>query len=231
VYFNYRENAATVDILGNLLKQLLEEAGALSDEIQDFHTNHHQRVPKPNLKDVIKLIDNEASRVSTFFIVLDAIDECTGGEDAAAKILVELQRIPNARLMITGRPHFESTVSRLKEFKTLKIRARDEDIAKSIDSWIEESVFLCDCIDNDDSLRDVIVGAVVEKAQGMYAQIHCSSVANGFRFLLAQLHLEFLGTRLTQKKTTHSLDTAAGRPKQHLRKCPGTNPSSTQKPV
>jgi hypothetical protein len=156
-----------VDILGNLLKQLLEEAGALSEEVQSSHTSHRQRDTKPSVKELIKLIHDEASRFSTFFVVLDAVDECTDGEDAAARILLELQRVPNTRLMITGRSHFENIISRCKEFTALTIRARDEDIAKSIDSWITKSVFLSDCIDNDDSLRDVIVGTVVDKAQGM----------------------------------------------------------------
>jgi hypothetical protein len=123
-----------VDILRNLVKQLLEETGPLSEEVQDFHASYRRRDTKPNIKELVKLIHCEANRVSTFFIVLDAVDECMGGEDAAVKILVELQRLPKARLMITGRPHFESTISRCKEFTALTIRARDEDIAKCIHS-------------------------------------------------------------------------------------------------
>lgn len=55
-----------VDILGNLLKQLLEEAGALSEEVQNSHTSHRQRDTKQSVKELIELIHDEASRFLPF---------------------------------------------------------------------------------------------------------------------------------------------------------------------
>jgi hypothetical protein len=55
----------------------------------------------PNLKkrretclaaeDVLQPLQLEASKISSFFIVLDALDECTGGRTSCAKILLELE--------------------------------------------------------------------------------------------------------------------------------------------
>jgi hypothetical protein len=174
VYFNYKESASPTDIIANVLKQLLQRTPILSDKVRDLYSSHNQRQTRPNLNELVHFLQDEAGRISSFFIILDALDECTGGENDAAKILLELKKIPNARLLITGRPNAENILraTQGEDFLTLIIRADDRDIRKFLNHQIEVSVFLSLNTKNDQELRDMIIDKIVDNANGMYAHLH-----------------------------------------------------------
>jgi len=153
--------------VGNLLKQLLERNTSLSKEVQEVHDRHCQRETRPTFSELSGLLRLEARRISSFFIVVDALDECSGGEDSAAGILRELESISTSRLMITGRPHVANIMSRFGAFTRLEIRAADEDIGKYLETEINKSIFLSECVQNDEALRSSIPNAIVKHAQGM----------------------------------------------------------------
>lgn len=157
--------------MANLLKQLLERKPALSKEIKDIYQEYQgRRETRLTSKDISQLFQREASQVSSFFIILDALDECTGGETCSAKIVFELGKIPNVRLLITGRPGVEHVVlSKCKDTATLEIRASDEDIRKAIDTQLNTTKrTVSAAMEDDPTLRSDILGAIVTKARGMY---------------------------------------------------------------
>jgi hypothetical protein len=170
VYFNYKEAATPTDIIGNLLKQLLEINSNTSDEARALYSAHEERQTRPNLKELLKLLRTEAGRISTVFMVLDALDECSETENARAAILLELSQISNVRVMITGRPNVEYTVrSKLREVSTKLIRASDNDICKYFDTQIEKSTLLCEKLKADLSLKATVIDGILRKADGMLA--------------------------------------------------------------
>jgi hypothetical protein len=193
-YLNWQESRTTTDIIANLLKQLLERNPTLSKEITDLYEQYQgRRETKLSSKDICQLFHREASQISSFFIIIDALDECTGGETSCTKILFELGKIPNVRLMITGRPGVEHVVlSKCKDTATLEIRASDEDIRKAIDTQLITTTHtVSGAMEEDPTLRSDILDVIVIKASGMYYPPSDRST-NDTRFLLASLYLKFL---------------------------------------
>jgi len=171
VYFNWQESRTTADIVANVLKQLLERNDTLTKEIKDRYDQFQERRETSlGAKDIVQLLHLEASKISRVFIVLDALDECTGGEISWAKIILELEKIPNVSLMITGRPGVERVVlSKCKDMVSLEIRASDDDIRKAIDNELNTTVnIISDAMDDDPTLRNAILDAIVAKSKGMY---------------------------------------------------------------
>jgi hypothetical protein len=167
VYFNHKTQITRTEIVGNLLKQLLERNTLLSKEAQNVYESHCQRDTRPTFSELSGLLKSEASRFSSFFIVVDALDECGGGEDTADAILKELKALPTSRFMITGRPSVANVISRFGTVPTLEIRAADEDIRKSLKTDIENSVCLSTFVHNDETLQHTITDTIVKNAQGM----------------------------------------------------------------
>jgi hypothetical protein len=169
VYFNYKEATTPKDIVGNLLKQLLERASVLPKEAQALYSSHQERQTQANIKELLSLLRNEAARISTFFIVFDGLDEFDDTHNARAIVLMELRQIPNARVMITGRTHVQSTVlSKLDEVSTLLIRASNNDIHKYLDARIEEAGYFGEEMKADRELRTTVIDGIISKADGMY---------------------------------------------------------------
>ena len=167
VYFNYKESVPTTAIIPNILKQLLERTPTISQETMDLYEKFHgKRDTQPNLKDVLQLLNKEMNRISSFFVVLDALDECTAEANTRAKVILELEKIPNVRLMITGRRDVEGLVlSRCKISNAiLSIQASPSDIHKTIETQVNEALDLSKTEHSSAS----IVDKIVTKAKEMY---------------------------------------------------------------
>jgi hypothetical protein len=208
IYLNWQKSRTTTDIMANLLKQLLERKPTLAKEIRDLYQEYQERrETRLTSKDISRILQREASQVSSFFIILDALDECTGGETCSTKILLELGEIPNVRLMITGRPGVENVVlSKCNDRATLQIRGSDEDIRKAIDTQLNTTKrTVSSAMEEDPTLRSAILDAIVTKAGGMYfPPSDCST--NDTRFLLASLYLKFL----ERQRNKHLIRSALG---------------------
>ena len=192
VYFNYKEATTPKDIIGNLLKQLWQRTSDLSNEAQTLYSSHQKWQTQPNIKELLPLLRAESGRVSTFFIVLDALDEFDDTHNARATILLELRQIPNVRVMITGRTHMERTVSKLDEVATLSIRASNSDIRRYLDARIEKTGYLGDEVKSDQDLRATVIDGIIRKADGMYNLLLWRPKSDNFRFLVAALQLQCL---------------------------------------
>ena len=206
VYFNYKEATTPTDIIGNLLKQLLERNPGLSNEARALYSSHEPRQTRPNLKELLQLLRTESARISTFFLVLDALDEFSDTSNARAIILLELRQLPNARVMITGRSHVGNTVqSKLDDVSTLPIRASDDDIRKYLDTRSEKSIYLDKMMKADQGFRATVMDGIVGKADGMLISPQRSNSDN-VRFLVAALHVEFLEDQPNEHHIRCALD-------------------------
>ena len=58
----------------------------LAKEFKDHYDQCQERETGLNAKDILQLLQLEASKISSVFVVLDALDECTGGGDPAPMI-------------------------------------------------------------------------------------------------------------------------------------------------
>jgi len=153
-----------------VLKQLLERSCGLSDEFEKVYATHQQRDTKPNLSELTELLGIECSRLSSVFIVVDALDECPADENAGFKILSEIYQILQTRFMITGRPHVAGLMSRF-ESQILDIRANDQDIKQALETQLMNPSFH-KCLQDDEGLRATVIDTIMTNADGMYVIQH-----------------------------------------------------------
>jgi hypothetical protein len=166
VYFNYKEPATLTEIVASVLKQVSERAINLPQEVKSLYEYHRRRDTRPTLAELSSLLGIESARLKTCFFMLDALDECTAEENTGVKIVSELHKMPNARFMITSRPHVVKLLSKHRAVK-LEIRARDEDIRRSLESLIADSYNLSEFVQTDEGLRRTVIDTVVTRANGM----------------------------------------------------------------
>jgi len=166
VYFNHKENFTPVDILGSLIKHLVQRRARVPEEIHHLYNRHLQRETRPTFTELSEQLKTESRKFSTVFIVLDALDECSESQQTRAKVLSILRELQTLRLIVTGRPHILDMTQTFEEAVRLDIRARDSDIEKYIDGQIEMETNLKK-YKQDDNLRKTIKDTIVSKANGM----------------------------------------------------------------
>jgi Cdc6-like AAA superfamily ATPase len=178
IYFNYKEATTPKDIVANILRQLWERTSTeFPKEAQALYSSHQERQTEPNIKELSQLLLTESDRISTFFIVLDALDEFDDTQNARDSILSSLLQMPNLRVMITGRSDVQNMVlSKLDDLATLRIRASDSDIRRYLDARIESSGYWGPEMKWDQDMRAAVVDGIVGKADGMYLQILASVI-------------------------------------------------------
>ena len=128
--FASREAQSPTNMLGSLLSQLLE---AIPEEIRKGLRGQKKLLGgrRLQLPDIVKMFAAITSLQRTF-ICVDALDECIPKHqlevlDALGQIL---QRSPNARMFMTGRPHIRGAVERELGGRaiSLSVRPRGNDI-------------------------------------------------------------------------------------------------------
>jgi hypothetical protein len=112
------------------------------------------------------LLRIESSRLSSVFIVVDALDECPADENVGFRILSELHQILHTQFMITARPHVAELISRF-ECRVLDIRATDQDIKQALKTQLINPSFP-KFLRDDEGLRATVIDTIMTKADGMY---------------------------------------------------------------
>jgi hypothetical protein len=166
IYFNYKEPTTPKEIIANVLKQLLERTLTLSDDFEKFYTAHQLRDTGPNLSELSELLRIESGRLSSVFILVDALDECPADENAGFRILSELHQILHMRFMITGRPHVVELMSRF-ESRILDIHTNDQDVKRALETQMMNPSFP-KCLRDDEGLRENVIDTIMAKADRMY---------------------------------------------------------------
>jgi len=169
IYFNYKDPQPALEILGSFLKQLVSRKTSIPAQIQEVYQRHIKQGTRPTVTEVTELLQAEAQTLTTLFIVLDALDECTETNYCRVKILLEIRKLgSNLRILVTGQEHVESIL--LESFpgaKRMEIRASDEDIRKFVDGRIEIEQNMKRYIGQDAKLRGSIVTTITKKVEGM----------------------------------------------------------------
>jgi len=101
---------------------------------------------------------------SKVFVVVDALDECS--DSTREELLPALRSLAGTNLLVTSRD-IASIARDFQEDKQLNIRAREEDIRNYIEGRIPRLRFLKIHVDKDAALKEDIVKAIVESADGM----------------------------------------------------------------
>ena len=132
--FASREAQSPTNMLGSLLKQLVSGLGAVPGEVEQKFRGHKRMIGGRGLRlaDIVEMFATVSSSQRTF-IWVDALDECIPRYqleviDALGQIL---QRSPNTRMFMTGRPHIRGVVERELGGGAISvsIKPKDHDIA------------------------------------------------------------------------------------------------------
>ena len=137
VYFDFaaRNEQSPANILGSLLRQLVGGEGEIPEAIARDFRNDRRAIGGRGLQvsGVSKMFQAIAATRRTF-ICVDALDECVPEyRMVVLKVLGQiLQRSPNTRLFMTGRPDVRSSVER--EFggaaAFILIRATEDEVVR-----------------------------------------------------------------------------------------------------
>jgi hypothetical protein len=183
-YFDFRDNAKQDirGLLSSIVTQLSAESDACYNVLSDMYSAHYTGSQLPDdeslvrcLKDMLQLPDQPP-----IYLIVDAVDECpdsTGVISPRERVLgfiedlVEL-RLPNLRLCITSRPETD-ILDVLEPLASQIISLHDEEGQKrDIIDYINISV------QSDRKMRrwrpedrQLVIDALIEKADGMYVII------------------------------------------------------------
>lgn len=176
IFCNYkdRENQTVPNLLSCLVHQLLlQKPHALIHGVAAMRESHKPTGTSPSLAEYVKVLEMAASRFASISIIVDALDECSEENDERRTLISELLKLtPVVRLLVTSRD-IPQIRRQLQNAIHVKVKARQDDILRYIDTRIERSEQLSIHVNKDRSLRDLIRRSVASKAGGMYSE-QCS---------------------------------------------------------
>ena len=193
IYCNYRDQLEQTanNLIGSLLRQLLELASAIPKNILDLYHRNISRHTHLKAGELIELLLVEARSFERVFIVVDALDECQEGNGTRANLLAALRRLkPFVSLLVTSRFTVNIPVE-LGSHKRLEIVANQMDIQIYVLYQLRRLHAISRIIESDPDFRDLIVQSILKASSGM--------------FLLAQLHVNSLSTTRTKRSVKTAL--------------------------
>ncbi|KAN0072055.1 hypothetical protein V8E54_009784 [Elaphomyces granulatus] len=192
--YKRQENQGVDNLLASLLGQLaLWKKSRIPEVIREWYDQHVEG-KKPGLSsDEIRVALGSIIRTySQTFVIIDALDECKT-DQIRNKLLSEVYRLQNGsdvRLMVTFRPNIEPEPP--SSMTKLEIRAYKEDIEQYLSSRICE---LRTVVRRSNELQRKIRDRISTLVDGIFS-----------RFLLAQLYINSLIDKVTEKQVNTALD-------------------------
>jgi len=166
VFCNYKEPEKAVTLMGSLLQQIVLRQSDISDDICRLYKTHVTKRTHPSILEYSTLLKAECRPLSTLFVIVDALDECAS--ESKDEFLKELQDLrPKLRLMITSRPSIMNITYYFEDAVSLEIRPGNEDIKIYLEERLQRESRLRTYIQEDPSLHNDIIKAIVDKAEGM----------------------------------------------------------------
>ena len=213
--FASREAQSPANMLGSLLRQLLNGLGAIPGEIVKKFRGQKKAIGgrKQQLRDIVKMCAAVTSLQRTF-ICVDALDECVPKHrlevlDAFGQIL---RGSPNTRMFMTGRSHIQGVVERGLSGRTISvsIKSRDDDIVTYLRARLRKDT-TPEAMDS--VLENDIMKSILERISETYVLVGgpgnpCESYTNicKYRFLLASLKAEAILRETTIRRRRNKLN-------------------------
>jgi len=169
IYCSYKEqeDQTAANLIASLLQQLVQRKSIVSEDVASLYLRHVSARTRPTLGEWSKLLQSEVHRFSKVFIVVDALDECSGSNGTRDSFLIEIQKLqPRIHLLVTSRliPNVEHT------FETairMDICASREDIRRYLNGRINREHRVAGPTKDNPDLREEIINTIAEKAEGM----------------------------------------------------------------
>ena len=173
-YFDFaaRKDQSATAMLGSLLKQIVSGMETIPKEVSRAFEEGKKAIGGrgPQLLDIVKTLQTITSSQRTF-VCIDALDECAAVH--RVKILDSLKHIleksPNTRIFITGRPHIRGEMEKRLGGKVISVPLcpNKEDIIRYIRVRLGEDA-TPDAMD--ESLVTDILEKIPENVSEMYVR-------------------------------------------------------------
>lgn len=167
IYLKYNDPDQTLNnILGSLLKQLIEEHETASDPLQALYERHSDYKTSLSTEGISKALKMTVKPYSKIYFVVDGLDECS--EDIRWALVEQLQEFEDkVHILITSR-FLDSIQEDLEGFGQLGITAHSADVELFIDRQIRKNRNLRKAVQKNPALRDDIKEGVLDTADNMY---------------------------------------------------------------
>ncbi|RPA76764.1 ankyrin [Ascobolus immersus RN42] len=197
-YCNYKESGQSSSrLLGNILGQLIKQ---LPDVPAEIRLLYHK--PPWRVADLLTALKRVLYHLKAAYIVVDALDELGEGESARSEFVTALRKLSstsdNAFLLVTSRP-LADVDELFEEDLRLEIRASEKDLRVFIESRLTNASRRLRLLINDNNaLRQQILGAIVESSDGMFllAKLQMESLSNKYNIQDLKRALEGLPKKL-----------------------------------
>ncbi|KAJ7588398.1 hypothetical protein C8J56DRAFT_860965 [Mycena floridula] len=168
--YNRQSDQTPTQLLGSLLKQLVQHHPSISDHLLTLHTMCLSRETFPTVTELVTALHIEVSSYSCVHIIVDALDECSESNQARNLFFPSHQGLwslpDHVHLLITSR----DILSISQEFHStpkISIEAQNEDMETYIKGRINTDNKLARLVKNDMTLAAEIIDQVISKAAGM----------------------------------------------------------------
>lgn len=171
LYFNYKSLQEQVlgDLLGSLVRQLIQEQRTLPTEIQELFMNHENGKKKLTTKTLAAALQVALRVYSRVFIIVDALDEYYASSPSNLRSFLteifEIQRENPFSFLATTRCISDIT-SQFEKAIWRNVSARDEDILLYINSRMSE--LLGSRISLSPDLQEKVRADILQATDGMY---------------------------------------------------------------
>lgn len=169
VYCNYKERAQQTSdhLISSLVRQLLDRRSAIPDQLHSLYDRSKHQDRRPSGSELLELLSTVASKFSSLFFVIDALDECSESDGARSTLLSGLRKLlPAACFLYTSR-YLSEIEHQLEGCSRLEIRARDGDIRRYAKGRIPDEPRLAKHITADSGLLGLLLKTIVGRSDGM----------------------------------------------------------------
>ncbi|KAJ7600180.1 ankyrin repeat-containing domain protein [Mycena floridula] len=195
--YNRQIEQTPMQLLGSILKQLVERRPAVSKHLLSLYMTHSSCKTELTFAELMDALRTELQSYTRAYLIVDALDECSDeardfflstGSPAGLRSLTD-----NLHILMTSR-NMPSITHALKVQggSTIHIEAHVEDLQTYIRERLVGVKRLNRLVKDDRSLEDKIIEVVISKAAGM--------------FLQAKLHLDSLAKQTNVKTLLKALD-------------------------
>ena len=170
LYCNFRQQQEQrlIDLFLSLLKQLSQRHPLFPECATRLYKDHERNRTRPSFDEISNALYSVIANCPRAFIIIDALDECSGTDRVLSRFMEELFRLQaktGCSVFVTSRPILDIP----KEFKSrgssiLEIRARDEDMRRYLDGHINQ---ISTYVREAPGIESKIKSTIIKAAEGM----------------------------------------------------------------
>lgn len=168
VFCSYKSpvEQSTVNLVTALLRQLAEQCPEKADAVARLYRDCRERGVRPSLDEAWLVLNFIIQAIGTVYLVVDAVDECTGPNADAGQFidrLLEMQRSMDVRLLCTSRA-IPNILQKFSSYPLVEIRASQDDVRRLVTEQLPK---LPNCVRRDEELKNTVREKICQATDGM----------------------------------------------------------------